>query len=126
MFIERWYQLLRENGRVAAVLPENVFDTSDNKYIRMFLYKYFKIKGVVSLPQLTFEPYTSTKTSILFAQKKTANEVNIWNAAWSKYSNQYSKLKTRVENLMAVFNGKKQKSKLPSIKDLTEEEEKKF
>lgn len=124
LFVERWYQLLRENGRVAAVLPENVFDTSDNKYIRMFLYKYFKIKGVVSLPQLTFEPYTSTKTSILFAQKKTANEVNIWNAAWSKYSNQYSKLKTRVENLMAVFNGKKQKSKLPSIKDLTEEEKK--
>lgn len=126
LFIERWYQLLRENGRVAAVLPENVFDTSDNKYIRLFLYKYFKIKGVVSLPQLTFEPYTSTKTSILFAQKKTADEVNAWNEAWSKYSSEYSKLKTRVENLISVYNGDKQKNRLPSIKDLSEEEEKKI
>lgn len=70
LFIERWYQLLRENGRCAAVLPESVFDTTENKYIRLFIYKYFKIKAVVSLPQLTFEPYTSTKTSILFIQKK--------------------------------------------------------
>jgi len=30
-----------------------------------------KIGAVVSLPQLTFEPFTSTKTSLLFAQKKT-------------------------------------------------------
>ena len=79
LFIERWYQLLRENGRLAAVLPESVFDTTENKYIRLFLYKYFKINAVVSLPQLTFEPYTSTKTSILFAQKKTSNEVSVWN-----------------------------------------------
>lgn len=28
LFIERWYQLLRENGRCAAVLPESVFDTT--------------------------------------------------------------------------------------------------
>ena len=75
LFIERWYQLLRENGRCAAVLPESVFDTTENKYIRLFIYKYFKIKSVVSLPQLTFEPYTSTKTSILFIQKKTKHEV---------------------------------------------------
>lgn len=34
LFIERWYQLLRPNGRLAAVLPESVFDTTENKYIR--------------------------------------------------------------------------------------------
>ncbi|MCA9496555.1 MAG: N-6 DNA methylase, partial [Nanoarchaeota archaeon] len=47
LFIERWYQLLRENGRFGVVLPESVFDTTENKYIRLFLYKYFKIKAVV-------------------------------------------------------------------------------
>ena len=82
LFVERWYQLLRENGRVAAVLPESVFDTSENKYIRLFIYKYFKVKAVISLPQLAFEPYTSTKTSILFAQKKTAKEIKMWNELW--------------------------------------------
>lgn len=71
LFIERYYQLLKEGGRLGVVLPESVFDTTENKYIRLFLFKYFNIKAIVSLPQLTFEPYTSTKTSLLFAQKKT-------------------------------------------------------
>ena len=124
LFIERWYQLLRENGRLAAVLPESVFDTTENKYIRLFLYKYFKIKAVVSLPQLAFEPYTSTKTSILFAQKKTKAEVKEWNTLWEEASSDSQKLKVRVENLIAVFDGKKQKSKLPSVKALTPDEEK--
>lgn len=123
LFIERWYQLLRENGRVAAVLPESVFDTTENKYIRLFLYKYFKIKAVVSLPQLAFEPYTSTKTSILFAQKKTKEEIAAWNEAWDTASKDYSQLKTRVDNLISVYNGKKFKAKLPSIKNLTADEE---
>lgn len=123
LFIERWYQLLRENGRLGAVLPESVFDTTENKYIRLFLYKYFKIKAVVSIPQLSFEPYTSTKTSLLFAQKKTNDEVRAWNEAWETASKEYLKLKTRTENLMAVHDGTKEKEKLPSIKDLTADEE---
>ncbi|MDR1700229.1 MAG: N-6 DNA methylase [Lachnoclostridium sp.] len=123
LFIERWYQLLRENGRLAAVLPESVFDTTENKYIRLFLYKYFKIKAVVSLPQSTFEPYTSTKTSILFSQKKTKSEIMEWNNAWTKASNQYTYLKTRIENMIAVYDGKKEKASLPSIKNLTAHEE---
>ena len=123
LFVERLYQLLRENGRLAAVLPESVFDTTENKYIRLFLYKYFSIKAVVSLPQISFEPYTSTKTSILFAQKKTAAEVKVWNDAWDSASKEYSHLATQTKNLIAVVNGTKQKSKLPSIKNLTAEQE---
>lgn len=91
LFIERWYQLLRENGRLAAVLPDNVFDTTENKYIRLFIYKYFKVKAIVSLPQLTFQPYTSTKTSILFAQKKTKEELKQWNDAWNSAAKKYAK-----------------------------------
>jgi len=120
LFIERWYQLLRENGRLAAVLPESIFDTTENKYIRLFIYKYFKIKAVVSLPQSAFQPYTLTKTSVLFAQKKLKSEVNQWNNKWEEASKTYSFLKTRVENIISVYEGKKQKSKLPSIKELDE------
>ncbi|MDY5181179.1 restriction endonuclease subunit M [Butyribacter sp.] len=124
LFIERWYQLLRENGRVAAVLPESVFDTTENKYIRLFIYKFFKVKAVVSLPQVAFEPFTSTKTSILFAQKKTADEIRKWNEIWDEKAKEYARIKTRVENIVAVYDGKKEKKKLPSIKDLSENEEK--
>lgn len=124
LFVERWYQLLKPNGRVGAVLPESVFDTTENKYIRLFIYKYFKVKAVVSLPQLTFEPFTSTKTSLLFAQKKTYEEIEDWNSLWNKYSNEWSMLKTRCENLIAVYLDGKDRTKLPSIKKLTEREEK--
>lgn len=124
LFVERWYQLLKPNGRFGVVLPESVFDTTENKYIRLFIYKYFKVKAVVSLPQLTFEPFTSTKTSLLFAQKKTKSEIVEWDKLWSKYSNEWSNLKTRCENLMAVYLEGKDRKKLPSVKDMKEMEEK--
>ena len=31
LFVERWYQLLKPNGRLGAVLPESVFDTTAHK-----------------------------------------------------------------------------------------------
>jgi len=123
LFVERWYQLLKPNGRFGVVLPESVYDTAENKYIRLFLYRYFKVKSVVSLPQLTFEPFTSTKTSLLFAQKKTKDEIEQWNRLWAKYSNEWSNLKTRCENLEKVYLMGKNRKELPSIKDLTEMEE---
>jgi len=76
------------------------------------------------LPQLTFEPFTSTKTSLLFAQKKTMTEIQEWDKHWSKYSNEWSNLKTRSENLLAVHLDGKDRKKLPSVKDLNETEEK--
>ncbi|MBX8935418.1 N-6 DNA methylase [Enterococcus gilvus] len=103
LFIERYYQLLRENGRLGVVLPESVFDTTENKYIRLFIYKYFKIKAIVSLPQVTFEPFTSTKTSLLFAQKKTKVEIEIWNKLWQVYSNEWKKLATRIEKELELY-----------------------
>ncbi len=124
LFIERYYQLLKPNGRFGIVLPESVFDTTENKYIRLFIYKYFKVKAVVSLPQLTFQPFTSTKTSLLFAQKKTKAEIDQWNKLWAKYTNEWTNLKTRCENLSAVYLEEKDRKKLPSIKDLTKKEEK--
>lgn len=123
LFIERYYQLLRENGRLGVVLPESVFDTTENKYIRLFIYKYFKVKAVVSLPQVAFEPFTSTKTSLLFAQKKTSKEIAQWDKLWAKYSNEWTTLKTRCENLVGVYLSDKDRKKMPSIKNLSENEE---
>ena len=103
LFLERYYQLLKEGGRLGVVLPESVFDTTENKYIRLFLFKYFNVKAVVSLPQVTFEPYTSTKTSLLFAQKKTKKQVEQWNKLWDKYGKEWSLLKTRITDYVKYF-----------------------
>jgi len=61
---------------------------------------------------------------VLFAQKKTKAEIQEWNKLWSKYSNEWSNLKTRCENLLTVYIDGKDRSKLPSIKNLKESEEK--
>jgi type I restriction enzyme M protein len=100
LFIERWYQLLKEGGRMGVVLPESVFDTTSNRDIRLFLYRYFWIKAVVSLPHLAFAPYTQTKTSILFAQKKTTKEVEEWNELWDKYEKEYKELSDEIKKLL--------------------------
>lgn len=122
LFIERWYQLLKEGGRLGVVLPESVFDTTENKYIRLFLFKYFTVKSVISLPQLTFEPYTSTKTSLLFAQKKSSKEIKEWNKLWEQYGKEWAALKTRVENYKKAFLEGASQAKFPSIKGHSEKE----
>lgn len=120
LFIERYYQLLKEGGRLGVILPESVFDTTENKYIRLFLFKYFNVKAIVSLPQITFEPFTSTKTSILFAQKKTKKQVEEWNKLWDEYGKEWAKLKTRVVRYYDYFvNGTKLNKKYAWVKELT-------
>lgn len=92
LFIERYYQLLRENGRLGVVLPESVLDTAENLSVRLFLYKYFEIVGIVSMPYLSFQPFTSTKTSLLFARKKTKVEIIEYETAWREAAKVYNKL----------------------------------
>ena len=99
LFMERWYQLLKPGGRLGVVLPESVFDTTSNRDIRLFIFRYFWIKAVVSLPHLAFAPYTMTKTSLLFAQKKTGDEVIEWDEKWKAYKNEFAELKKEFNKL---------------------------
>ena len=101
LFVERWYQLLKEGGKLGVVLPESFFDTSENMYIRQFLYKYFNILGVVSLPggkNSAFQPYTGTKTNLLFAQKKTKQEVERFEKSWRTHANEFQKIRRAIES----------------------------
>lgn len=78
IFIERWYQLLKPGGRLAAVLPESTFSTAENARVRRFIFSHFKVKALVALPQHAFQPWTPTRTSILFAEKRSISEVGAW------------------------------------------------
>jgi len=115
LFIERWYQLLKPKGRLGAVLPESVFDTGENLYIRLFLYKHFWVKAIVSLPTVTFEPYTTTKTSLLFAQKKTAEEIKEYDEIWSKHSKRFEQLEKDLKLL--IKKGEEEKNTTKQFKD---------
>jgi len=74
LFIERCLQLLKSGGRMGIVLPDGILGNITDGYIRKFILDKAKILAVVDMPPETFQPSTSTKTSLLFLQKKKENE----------------------------------------------------
>ncbi|MGG2059668.1 N-6 DNA methylase [Priestia megaterium] len=60
-------------GKLITILDEGILNTDEYTHVRNYLRKHFYIKAVISLTRDTFVPIskTSTKTSILYAIKKT-------------------------------------------------------
>lgn len=71
LFIERCVNLLKPHGRLAIVLPDNVFGRKSNEVVRAWILNKARIVGVVGLQRETFQPHTSVKTSILFLEKRS-------------------------------------------------------
>ena len=88
-FLERWYQLLKPKGRIGVVLPESFFSVEDDVAGRIFLYKHFNIKAIVSLPNFAFLPHTNTSTSLLFAEKKTVDEETVFLKVWDEKTKEF-------------------------------------
>lgn len=116
LFVERWYQLLKPMGRLGVILPDSIFDTKENMYIRLFIYKYFKIVSVVSLPDLAFKPFTPTKTSILFAVKKNSDEVQQWEDTWREKSNEFGKISRIIQNIIKKPKDFDEETKMESLR----------
>ncbi len=85
LFVERCFQLLKPNGRLALVVPESLLNTADAIDVRLFIYRMFWIRAIVALPRNVFID-TPTLTSLLFAQKKTSSEISAWDDAWETES----------------------------------------
>jgi type I restriction enzyme M protein len=77
LFIERCMQLLKEGGRMAIVLPDSILSNPGLGFIRRWILSKARVLASVDLPQVTFEPYTGTQTSVLILQKKTVTEIEI-------------------------------------------------
>ncbi|HEX8198603.1 MAG TPA: N-6 DNA methylase [Pyrinomonadaceae bacterium] len=85
LFIEKCLSLLRENGRMAIILPNGHFENSSLEYLRYFIKQNAKILAVVNLPQETFIPYgTGVKTSILFLEKQTLKNSESYKVFFSR------------------------------------------
>lgn len=78
--LERSIQLLRNEGRIAIVLPESVLVNKSFQYVRSWLEDNVTIRGIISLPSTTFAPFgANIKTSVLIATKrKTKENYNIF------------------------------------------------
>ncbi|MFE8698453.1 N-6 DNA methylase, partial [Cytobacillus sp. FJAT-53684] len=75
LFIERILKFLKSGGRAAIVLPQGKFNNSSLAFIREWLLRKARLLAVVGLHPNTFKPHTGTKTSVLFIQKYTEEEL---------------------------------------------------
>ncbi|MFA4906622.1 MAG: N-6 DNA methylase, partial [Candidatus Margulisiibacteriota bacterium] len=75
LFIERNLNFLRPGGRMAIVLPQGRMNNTSDLYIRNFVFDKARVLAVVGLHPNTFKPHTGTKTSVLFLQKYTDEEL---------------------------------------------------
>src|SRR5664280_935661 len=67
--------MLKPGGRAAIVLPQGKFNNSSLAFIREWILKKARLLAVVGLHPNTFKPHTGTKTSVLFVQKYTQQQL---------------------------------------------------
>lgn len=75
LFIERCYQFLKPDGRMAIVLPDSILGAPGLEYVREWLLQRTRIVASIDLHKDTFEPGNTTKTSVLVLQKLTFREL---------------------------------------------------
>ncbi|MCM8808370.1 MAG: N-6 DNA methylase [Candidatus Omnitrophica bacterium] len=75
-FVERWFQLLNEGGRVGAVLPVAIFDSPEYYSALKLILCYFRIIAIIGLPEHAFQPFASQKTVLFFAIRRSLKEAN--------------------------------------------------
>lgn len=80
LFLERFIQLVSPGGVIGIILPSGIFSNVPLEYVRQFITKQTSILGVVSLPRYIFNSSkkTSSKTCILFAQKKPSQKQKVF------------------------------------------------
>jgi type I restriction-modification system DNA methylase subunit len=71
LFIERCIGWLKPGGRLGVVIEDSVLNGASNKDVRRLVFQHCIVEAVISLPDVTFMPYASAKTSILFLRKKS-------------------------------------------------------
>ncbi|WP_456459775.1 N-6 DNA methylase [Desulfurobacterium sp.] len=76
LFIERALDMIKPGGRLAIVLPQGVFNNTNDRYIREFIIRKARILAVIGLHGNSFKPHTGTKTSLLFLRKWKEEELD--------------------------------------------------
>ncbi len=73
--LERALQFLRPGGRLAILLPDNVFSSDSTQSVRTWMLDRIVPRVIISLPNETFAPFgANVKTSVLIARKMRVGE----------------------------------------------------
>lgn len=72
MFLERYHDLLADDGVLITVIDESVLNTDTDRPFRDWMLRNYYVRAIISLPQWAFfEAGSNVKTSILFLVKKS-------------------------------------------------------
>lgn len=75
MFIERYKNLISEDGRILAIIDESILSGQSYKFVRDYIRQNFIIVGVISLPGDAFRRSAArVKTSILILRLRKEDE----------------------------------------------------
>lgn len=105
LFIERFHQFLKPNGKISVVLPDWILTNSSLQYVREWILEHFKLLWVISLPQDAFRYYWAwVKSSVLVMEK--------W---WAKKEKDYKIFMATVDKIGIDATGRKCDNELPKI-----------
>lgn len=76
LFIERVWEFLKPDGRMAIVLPDGILSNQGTAPVRRFMLDRFQVLAVVSLPVSAFAHYgAGVKASLVVARKRRPEEI---------------------------------------------------
>jgi type I restriction enzyme M protein len=103
LFIERILKMLKPGGRAAIVLPQGKFNNSSLAFIREWILRKARLLAVVGLHPNTFKPHTGTKTSVLFVQRYTQEQLASIAKAQQEVAGACPDYETQVKDLIAKY-----------------------
>ena len=77
LFLERAFQLLKDDGYLGIILPLSILNNESSVYIsaRRILFFCFEVVAVVELRDKTFKPPNNTTTTALFARRRSIGAI---------------------------------------------------
>jgi type I restriction enzyme M protein len=95
--------MLKPGGRAAIVLPQGKFNNSSLAFIREWILRKARLLAVVGLHPNTFKPHTGTKTSVLFVQRYTQEQLASIAKAQQEVAGACPDYETQVKDLIAKY-----------------------
>ncbi|WP_297449049.1 N-6 DNA methylase [uncultured Campylobacter sp.] len=132
LFLERYFEFLKEGGIVACVLPDGILTNSSLQNVRDYLLERFYLLASFSLPQHTFSNYgAGVKSSILVLKKKDKKAMKafldkkeaIQNAITQKHKDEILSLRDELKALIAPLQKELKALEKMQDKDLKTQEQ---
>ncbi|EOC7418735.1 N-6 DNA methylase [Campylobacter upsaliensis] len=132
LFLERYFEFLKEGGIVACVLPDGILTNSSLQNVRDYLLERFYLLASFSLPQHTFSNYgAGVKSSILVLKKKGKKAIKafldkkeaIQNAITQKHKDEILSLRDELKALITPLQKELKALEKMQDKDLKTQEQ---